>query len=44
MSVGPYGHTMRGTQLPENPDLGQMPPLLYASVAIIAYTFIVLQG
>lgn len=42
MSVGPYGHITRGTRLPENPNLGQMPPLLYASVAIIAYELIVL--
>lgn len=41
MSVGPYGHT-RGTQFPEIPDLGRMPPLLYASVAIIAFALIVL--
>lgn len=44
MSVGPYERITRGTQLPGNPDLGQMPPLLYASMAITAYALKVLQG
>lgn len=38
VSVGPYRHSTRGEQLPENPDLGLMSPtFFYASMVITAY-------
>lgn len=43
-SVGPYGHITRGMELPENPDLGQMSPFLYVSVAMIAYALKSITG